>query len=245
MRGAGRAAGTGRWALVALLLAAAAACAVAAALAARAATPAAGIFGPALDTGAPVAPVAGGDVVRVGPVVAPSVTGRTASAGRAPAALEGPAYEVGADPFRPTRIVLPGGRSAQVSAVGLHGDGSLVVPDDPRVVGWWTGGSMAGETYGSTVLAGHVDSASRGLGVLAALPRLRQGQIVTLTAGDRDARYRIVSARLVPKARLSSASGLFRTDGDAQLVLITCGGPFDPVRHRYADNYVVVARPAS
>ena len=40
-------------------------------------------------------------------------------------------------------------------------------------------------------------------------------------------------------------SGLFRTDGDAQLVLITCGGPFDPVRHRYADNYVVVARPAS
>ena len=34
-----------------------------------------------------------------------------------------------------------------------------------------------------------------------------------------------------------------RTDGPAQLVLVTCGGAFDPVRHRYADNYVVVAAP--
>ena len=57
--------------------------------------------------------------------------------------------------------------------VGLRADGSLVIPDDPQVVGWWTGGSMAGEPFGSVVLAGHVDSAARGVGVLAGLAGLR------------------------------------------------------------------------
>jgi hypothetical protein len=32
-------------------------------------------------------------------------------------------------------------------------------------------------------------------------------------------------------------------DGEPQLVLVTCGGAFDPVRHRYQDNLVVIATP--
>jgi hypothetical protein len=242
-----RRASRARWALVALLLVASGAMAVVAGLAGRPATPGARAFGPALGADAPPSSPAavGAEVLSTSSVVAPSAgAGRTAAPGRAPAAPVGPAYDVGAAPFRPTRLVLPHALSAAVSAVGLHDDGSLVVPDDPRVVGWWTGGSMAGEAYGSTVLAGHLDSASRGIGVLAELPQLRPGQVVELTAGSRSARYRVASARLVPQARLSRAGGLFRTDGDAQLILITCGGSFDPLRHRYADNYVVVARPS-
>jgi hypothetical protein len=76
------------------------------------------------------------------------------------------------------------------------------------------------------------------------LPRLRAGQEVALSAGRRTVRYVVVSGGLVPQAQLSRTSGLFRGDGDPQLVLITCGGAFDPVRHHYADNYVVVARPS-
>ena len=231
---------------MALLLVAAGAAAAVAGLAGRAVTPPAVTFGPALADASPSPPAAAGsELLRAAPVVAPSVgAGRSPARVTAPAAPVGPAYVVGAAPFRPTRIVLPDGLSAPVSAVGLRDDGSLVIPDDPRVVGWWTGGSMAGDAYGSTVLAGHVDSASRGIGVLADLPRLRRGQVVELTAGARSARYRVVSARLVPQAQLSRTGGVFRTDGDPQLVLITCGGPFDPVRHHYADNYVVVARPS-
>jgi hypothetical protein len=155
----------------------------------------------------------------------------------------GPAYAVGASPFKPTRLVLPDGRSAPVAAVGLHPDRSLVIPADPLVVGWWTGGSMPGDAFGPIVVAGHVDSASRGLGVLAALPGLRPGQIVSLTARGHAARYRVTSSRLVPQASLVADGGLFRKDGAAQLVLITCGGPFDPVSRHYADNYVVIAQP--
>jgi hypothetical protein len=235
----------GTWALVVVLVVAAAASALAAALAGRSPSQRAGVFGPAMD-GAPRSSASSGDqVVQPARVVAPSVgAGHKASAEGAPAAAVGPVYDATPAPFRPTRLVLPDGHSAPVSAVGLHADGSLVIPGDPRVVGWWTGGSMAGETSGSVVVAGHVDSASRGIGVLAALPGLRPDQVVELTGGRRTARYRVVSARLVPQAQLSEAGGLFRTDGDARLVLITCGGSFDPVRHRYADNYVVVARPS-
>ena len=184
------------------------------------------------------------EVVQPARVVAPSIgAGHQASAEDAPSAAVGPAYAARPEPFRPLGACCPTGTGIRL-AVGLHSDGSLVIPGDPRVVGWWTGGSMAGETSGSVVVAGHVDSASRGIGVLAALPALRPDQVVKLTKGRRTARYRIVSARLVPQAQLSKAGGLFRTDGDARLVLITCGGSFDPVRHRYADNYVVVARPS-
>jgi len=243
---AGATARSARWALVASLLLAAGASGVAAGLAGRPATPATPTFGPAPgDAPSPAPAAVGVQVLHAAPVVAPSAgAGRAGGRLTAPAATESPAIDVGPVPFRPTRLLLPGGVSAPVATVGLHDDGSLVVPVDPRVVGWWTGGSLAGEAYGSTVLAGHVDSASRGIGVLAALPGLRPGEVVELTAGVRSARYRVVSATLVPQAQLSRTGGVFRTDGAAQLVLITCGGPFDPVHHRYADNYVVVARPA-
>jgi hypothetical protein len=221
------------WMLVTvLLLASAGSAAVAAGIIDVAALPG---LGPYL-AGSKDAPRAA--ALRPAPVVAPSRSaGPAVPSGAAAAAPVLPAYEVGTSSFRPARLVLPGGHSAVVSAVGLHRDGSLVVPDNPRVVGWWTGGSRAGDPFGSIVVAGHVDSAT--------LPRLRAGQVVALTAGRRTARYVVVGGGLVRQSQLSRTSGLFRTNGSVQLVLITCGGPFDPVTHHYADNYVVVARPAS
>jgi hypothetical protein len=163
---------------------------------------------------------------------------------RAPA----PAASVGRDlagsvVFVPTTVVLPDGTSAPVVPVGLHPDGALVVPDDVDTVGWWTGGSRAGEPFGSVVVAGHVDSAARGIGVFAQLKGLVPGQVVELADGSHHARYRIASATLVPQARLAEDAGIFRVDGEPQLVLVTCGGAFDPARHRYQDNLVVIATP--
>jgi hypothetical protein len=181
----------------------------------------------------------------VAPPPGPLPAGRAESSGPAgpvPSASVGrelPAAAV----FAPTGLVLPDGTSASVVPVGLHPDGALVVPDDVSTIGWWTGGSRVGEPFGSVVVAGHVDSATRGVGVFARLKRLEPGQVVTLTAGARRASYRIASATLVPQARLAQDAGIFRVDGEPQLVLVTCGGPFDPVRHRYQDNLVVIATP--
>jgi hypothetical protein len=145
--------------------------------------------------------------------------------------------------FAPTRVVLPDGSAAPVVPVGLHPDGALVIPEDVRTVGWWTGGSEAGEAFGSVVVAGHVDSAAQGIGVFAALRRLTPGQVVELEGDARALRYRITSATQVPQAEISSRAGIFSVDGEPRLVLVTCGGPFDRERHRYQDNLVVVATP--
>jgi Sortase domain len=145
--------------------------------------------------------------------------------------------------FAPTRVVLPDGSAAPVVPVGLHPDGALVIPEDVRTVGWWTGGSEAGEAFGSVVVAGHVDSAAQGIGVFAALRRLTPGQVVELEGDGHALRYRITSATQVPQAEISSRAGIFSVDGESRLVLVTCGGPFDRERHRYQDNLVVVATP--
>ncbi len=170
---------------------------------------------------------------------APDLVGPTAAAPSASVARELPARAV----FTPTTLVLPDGTTAPVVPVGLHPDGALVVPEDVRRVGWWTGGSRVGDPFGSVVVAGHVDSATRGIGVFAELKRLVPGQVVELASAAQRARYRISSATRVPQARLAKDAGIFRVDGEPQLVLVTCAGAFDPVRHRYQDNLVVIATP--
>lgn len=201
-----------------------------------------------------------GRPVQAAPVVVPVVVpAATTLPGEAPGAGTGhaqvsaavPSASVGTDipvrpaVFVPTGVVLPDGTVAPVVPVGLHDDGALVIPDDVRTVGWWTGGSRAGEAYGSVVVAGHVDSATRGIGVFAELRHLTPGQVVELEAGSQRARYRIASATQVPQAQISHAAGIFAVDGPPQLVLVTCGGAFDRVRHRYQDNLVVLATPVA
>lgn len=146
--------------------------------------------------------------------------------------------------YAPVRLVLPAGQQAPVVAVGVQSDGALVIPTDPKVVGYWTGGALPGERFGSVVVAGHVDSAKFGLGVLSALKRVRVGQIVQLAgATGQLTRYRVAQIKVVTQQSLATNDEYFRQDRPARLVVITCGGPFDPVRHRYQDNVVVVATP--
>ncbi len=168
---------------------------------------------------------------------------RTPAAGPVPVAPDGRAAPGQAEPFRPTGIVLPSGSRALVEQVGVHPDGAMVIPPDPREVGWWNGGALAGEPFGSIVLAGHVDSRRFGRGVLAELKAVRVGDVVSLGAGARTVRYRVVGTERVRQARLAGDVGYFDQDVPHRLVLITCGGAFDPVRHRYTDNLVILADP--
>jgi hypothetical protein len=147
--------------------------------------------------------------------------------------------------FRPLEIVMPSGRIAPVQQSGLRSDGTLAIPDDPSVVGWWTGGALIGERFGSTVIAGHVDSRRFGIGVFAELWQVRPGAVVEVRNGALHVRYRVVSRTEVPQARMTRETGAFRQDVNHRLVLITCGGPFDHVRHRYRDNIVLIALPVT
>jgi Sortase domain len=205
-------------------------------------------FGPAPPTAPSLADGTLGRQVTAAPMVpAAGETTSTPGAGRVvpwaipPANLARSQSPV--TPFRPLVLALPSGATAPVLNSGLHPDGSLVIPDDPATVGWWNGGALAGDAYGSIVIAGHVDSARYGLGVMSQLKTLKLGQVVELRAGRRRMQYRVTARRSLPQAELAAEADAFRQDIAPRLVLITCGGAFDPVRHRYQDNLIIFATP--
>ena len=143
----------------------------------------------------------------------------------------------------PVSLTLPGrGVSAPVVPVATGPDGALAIPDPPTTIGWWAPGALAGSSTGTTVLVGHVDSAAAGLGTFALLREVAVGERVVLRgAGDRAPAYRVTARRQLGKAALPA--DLFATDGPPRLVLITCGGRFDPATRHYTDNVIVYAEP--
>ncbi|TDU89157.1 sortase family protein [Kribbella voronezhensis] len=143
--------------------------------------------------------------------------------------------------FVPTEVVLPGGRRAPVLPASTV-NGQLVVPEHVQRVGWWDGGAEAGDPFGSVVLAGHVDSATEGIGFFVRLRQVKPGEIVVLRGdGGHSASYRISTVTAVPKDALATTSGAFDQTGDHRLVLITCTGAYDPAKGGYAENLVVTA----
>ncbi|MGW5736359.1 MULTISPECIES: class F sortase [Streptomyces] len=151
-----------------------------------------------------------------------------------------------AQPPAPVTVSLPRLKvQAPVDAVGVTDSGQMQVPRDPRRVGWYRFSPAPGSSAGSAVLVGHLDSTDRGLGVLAALNEVRQGDTVRLTRSTgKDLLYRIVARRTVDKSGLGAA-GVFRRQGPPVLTLITCTGPFRPDAGGYQQNLVVTAQQVS
>lgn len=143
----------------------------------------------------------------------------------------------------PARLTVPAlGVDAVVDAVGVEPDGQMTVPAEVDRVGWYRFGPPPGG-QGSAVIAGHVDSRTQGLGVMAPLREAALGQEVLVTdANGAETRWRVVSRELISKQALP-LDRLFSRDGPPRLTLITCGGPFLPEFGSYRDNVVVVAEP--
>lgn len=135
------------------------------------------------------------------------------------------------------------GVATQVVPIGVERSGALQLPEDRNVVGWWAAGALPGSAQGSVVLAGHVDSARLGAGVLKGLVELPLPADVEVadSSGDVTA-YQLVARRTFSKTALPA--DVFRRDGTPQLVIVTCGGPFDTRTGHYRDNVVLYAVPA-
>ena len=144
----------------------------------------------------------------------------------------------------PSRVKLARlGIDAPVSSIAIDlKSGALGIPENIKRVGWWRDSAEPGATTGTTLLAGHVDSAKAGGGAFYALKNARSGDIVTLQAGAKTLRYRVTSMRRVAKGALPT--GIYTRTGQPRLVLVTCGGPFDTRTGHYRDNIIVTAVPA-
>ena len=172
----------------------------------------------------------------------PSETDQPAATSPVPSAREGRAAKSERVQFQPQLLVLSGDARAEVKPATTV-KGELKVPEDVRHVGWWDGSAYAGEPFGSTVIAGHVDSRTGGIGFFVRLKRIKIGDVVTLRDGEHRQRYKITSIQTVARRALATDSQAFDQTGDHRLVLITCTGTYRRDRGGYENNLVVIGRP--
>jgi hypothetical protein len=132
------------------------------------------------------------------------------------------------------------GVRARVIPVGVvQARGTMEVPRDVSVVGWYRFGPSPGG-LGSAILVGHVDSRAQGRGAFFRLARLPIGASIFVKSGDgRKLAFKVVARRSYPKDRLPNR--IFDRMGPPTLTLVTCGGTFDERTRRYADNIVIFA----
>ena len=128
----------------------------------------------------------------------------------------------------------------EIRPVGIEDDGELEIPDADEI-GWWEHGSAPG-LPGATVLAAHV-SWNGAIGPFNRLGRAEIGERLEIDTGQGTTRvYQVVERTMYPKDALPSWR-IWRTTGPETLVLITCGGSYNPSIRRYRDNIVVYAVP--
>jgi hypothetical protein len=129
-----------------------------------------------------------------------------------------------------------------VVPVGVDsGTGSVNVPSDVSVIGWYRFSSQPGQA-GSAVLLGHVDSKVQGPGALFHLSDLMPGAMIVLRLADGStARFTALARRQYEKDGLPPR--VFAQSGTPLVSLVTCGGPFDAGTGHYRDNVVVFALP--
>lgn len=147
------------------------------------------------------------------------------------------------DAERPQVLTLPSGAKMNVRISATATTGELRIPTDINQAGWWDGGARLGDPFGAIVLAAHVDSFTQGIGRFAELLDVQPGDALRLDSRHLSGRFRVVSARLVPKASVTATSPVYSAQGPPRLVLITCGGAYDPSAGGYQSNMVVLAVP--
>lgn len=159
----------------------------------------------------------------------------------------GPATRAGSVlvPDAPTSVVLPSGRTVPVRAVSTTRDGTLDVPDDIRQAGWWRGGSRLADPFGSTLIAGHIDSTTQGLGPFAELLQAQSGDRIDVGSNRLGQSFVVESLELVPRSTVNTLPRIFGPSGGRRLVLVTCAPPYLRDDGGYQNLALVTAVPAS
>ncbi|MBY8886622.1 sortase [Streptomyces sp. PTM05] len=153
---------------------------------------------------------------------------------------QAPVPRAGLPRSAPVSVAIPAiGLRTAVSALALSPSGQVTLPSDPRRAGWATATVTPGER-GTSVIAGHVDSAS-GPAAFYGLGAARVGMRVEVRRTDgTTARFTIDDEGVYPKDGFPSHA-VYDDAPDPELRLITCTG-WSAARHAYLDNIVLFAR---
>ena len=177
---------------------------------------------------------------------AKSAVTKTKDVGTVPVAASPVAAAV---PLAPNRIVIPALKAvAPIVDVSTTPDGELQIPENPKVVGWWSPGSKPGAAKGTAILAGHINFNGVS-GTLADIGKLKPGDEVDIY-GTHNADHRtkvkfaVTGVRTYHKTKLPYQE-IFDQSSIGRIAIVTCGGPFDASTGNYLDNIVAFAVPAA
>lgn len=156
-----------------------------------------------------------------------------------------PAFSIGEQVSDPTRIQIPKlGIDEPLVALGLTPEGAPEVPpgNKPQEVGWFQPGPEPGEA-GASVIVGHVNGRVNGISTPGVFSRLKELNLEDEVFVD-GRRFVVTGTEQVKKNEFPTDRVYGVKTPDAELRLITCGGPFDQGTGHYEDNYIVSARAA-
>jgi sortase (surface protein transpeptidase) len=142
----------------------------------------------------------------------------------------------------PVRLRIPAaGVDTPLERLHRAADGSIEVPTDFGVAGWFAEGPRPGQP-GPAVILGHVDSRA-GPAVFFRLKDLPAGaEVVVGRADGSTVAFRVRSTLHVPKVEFPTEA-VYGPTLEPSLRLVTCGGSFDPAARSYRDNVIVYADP--
>jgi Sortase domain len=146
---------------------------------------------------------------------------------------------------QPTPIALGIDRlklvGAPVVPVAVTDQGEFDVPPTANDIGWYSIGPRPGDP-GATVLAAHVNWKGKA-GAFARLGTMELGDIIEIGGDNGTIKRYVVTERLQVGKQTLPFDRIWRYDGQEELVLITCGGAFNPSVRQFVDNIIVFASP--
>jgi sortase (surface protein transpeptidase) len=142
--------------------------------------------------------------------------------------------------LKPVAVRIPAvGIDSSLIPLGLNSDGTLQVPQDFSVAGWYIYRPVPGER-GPGIIAGHVDSKS-GPAVFYDLRDVDTGMTIEVDRSDGTTAYFNVTGKEQHGKDEFPTERVYGPTTDAELRVITCGGHFDRRVGHYEDNLIVFA----
>ncbi|SNQ50838.1 Sortase family enzyme [Frankia canadensis] len=124
-------------------------------------------------------------------------------------------------------------------------NGTLVPPRTPTEVGLWSGSAALDAGSGQVTIVGHVNWRGMPPFAFGRLAHLHGGDLVfTSDPRGRQTAWRVLRVFARPKTDGVDPTAFAGPRGPRQLIMITCGGPFDVRVGSYSDNVYVSAVPA-
>lgn len=128
------------------------------------------------------------------------------------------------------------GINSELEEVGVVND-RIGVPSGWMGIGYYDGSARAGET-GNTIIVGHLDDNYGRPAAFWNIKLLSAGDEINLSDGHRIFTYRVIGSAYVPDG---SGEPLMENLGKPGLMLVTCGGVWNPVLHNYSERLLVKA----